>query len=254
MRREYIDSMPDLHATWLSHLRRQQQRWMDALPSQCAVCGRWPGPRICRDCHARWAQHKHRCHSCALPLPALVSLCGNCLKQPPRLKRCTAALDYAYPWQNLITRYKFQADLGLARSLGRLMASHPDVREQLRACDVLLPMPASAQRVRERGFDHSLLLARSLSEQYDRPLPLLSEAVQRQHLELPQHASSREQRLRQLRGIFSLAPARQALVKGREILLLDDVMTTGASLDALAGSLLSAGAASVSAVVLARTP
>ena len=56
MRREYIDSMPDLHATWLSQLglrfRRQQQNWLSALPSQCAVCGRWPGPRICHDCRA----------------------------------------------------------------------------------------------------------------------------------------------------------------------------------------------------------
>lgn len=254
MRREYIDSMPDLHATWLSHLQRQQQRWLDALPSQCAVCGRWPGPRICHDCQTRWARQKHRCQSCALPLPSLVSLCGSCLKQPPRLKRCTSVLDYAYPWQDLITRYKFQADLGLARSLGRLMAGHPEVREQLRACAALLPMPASDERVRERGFDHCLLLARALCAQYDTCLPLLSGVVRRRHLELPQHASSREQRLRQLRNVFSLDPARKALIEGQAILLLDDVMTTGATLDALARCLLSAGAASVSAVVLTRTP
>jgi ComF family protein len=254
MRREYIDSMPDLHATWLSHLRRQQQRWLDALPSLCAVCGRWPGPRICHDCHARWAGQKHRCHGCALPLPSLVSLCGSCLLQPPRLQRCISVLDYAYPWQDLITRYKFQADLGLARSLGRLMAGHPEVRELLRTCGPLLPMPTSSERVRERGFDHCLLLAHALSEQYDRPLPLLNGAVQRKHLERPQHASSREQRLRRLRDVFSLVPARRPLIEGQDIVLLDDVMTTGATLDALARCLLSAGAASVSAVVLARTP
>lgn len=254
MRREYIDSMPNLHATWLSHLRRQQQRWLDILPSQCAICRRWPGPRICHDCQSRWASLRHRCHCCALPLPALVSLCGSCLKKPPRLQHCAAVLDYSYPWQELITRYKFRADLGLVRSLAKLMAQHPEVREQLRACDVLLPMPASTQRVRERGFDHGLLLAQSLGAQSDTQHSLLIGAVQRQHRPLPQHASSREQRLRQLRGVFSMTPRQRLRIEGQKILLLDDVMTTGATLDALASSLLLAGASSVSAVVLARTP
>lgn len=253
MRREYIDSMPDLHATWLSRLRHQQQSWLDALPSQCAVCGRWPGPRICHDCQMRWTPSFHRCQTCATPLPALVCACGACLKQPPRLKRCTAVLNYAYPWQDLITRYKFQADLGLVRSLGRLLATHTEVQEQLQSCDALLPMPASLERIRERGFDHSLMLARTLVRQSGIQLPVLAQAIQRKHLTLPQHASTREQRLRQLRGIFSLAPSAQKSIAGRKILLLDDVMTTGATLDALASCLLAAGAASVCAVVLART-
>ena len=261
MRREYIDSMPDLHATWLSQLRqrlrlrfrRQQQNWLNALPSQCAVCGRWPGPRICHDCRARWVSRFHRCQTCAIPLPALVCTCGACLMQAPKLQRCTAALSYAYPWQDLITRYKFQADLGLARSLGRLMASHPEVKEQLQACDVLLPVPTTSQRIRERGFDHSLLLARALAGQSGIKRPVLTQVVQRKHLELAQHSSTREQRLRQLRGVFSLAPAQTKQVAGRHILLIDDVMTTGATLDALASCLLTAGAASVCAVVLDRT-
>ena len=255
MRREYIDSMAHLHATWLSHLlqrlHRQQQHWLDALPSQCAVCRRWPGPRICSDCQTRWARPRHRCQGCALPLPALVSLCGNCLKKPSRLKRCTAVLDYGYPWQDLIASYKFRADLGLVRGLSKLMIQHPEVREQLRFCEALLPMPSSAQRVRERGFDHILLLAQSVSDQYG--TPLLNNALQREHLKLPQHASSREQRLHQLCGMFHLASEQKVGIEGRHLLLLDDVMTTGATLDAAADCLLSAGAASVSAVVLART-
>jgi hypothetical protein len=106
--------------------------------------------------------------SAQAPLPQLCPAAagsGQPLRQLPQATTPTQALHrragLCLPWQNLITRYKFQADLGLVRSLGRLMASHPEVREQLRACDALLPMPASAQRVRERGFDHSLLLARS---------------------------------------------------------------------------------------------
>lgn len=253
MRREYIDSMPDLHATWLSRLRRQQQIWLDALPSQCAVCGRWPGPRICHDCQARWATRFHRCPTCATPLPALVSACGACLKQPPRLRRCTAVLDYAYPWQDLITSYKFRADLGLARSLGHLLASHPEVQEQLRTCNALLPVPTTNQRIRERGFDHCALLAQALARQSGMHRPVLTQVVERKHRAQAQHVSTREQRLRQLRGAFSLAPEQTGQIAGSHILLIDDVMTTGATLDALASCLLAAGTSSVSAVVLART-
>ncbi|MBV8249633.1 MAG: ComF family protein [Comamonas sp.] len=254
MRREYIDSMPDLHATWLSRLRQQRNLWLDRLPSQCAVCGRWPGPRICADCRARWAPMTPRCRTCAMPLPAPATSCGACLRQAPRLSRCTAVLDYGYPWQELITRYKFRADLGLARSLGRLLAEHPEVREQLQACDALLPVPASDARLRERGFDHSGLLARAMLQQTQNGPPLLAHALRRRHLDLPQHASSRAQRLRQLRGVFAVQPAQQSRLAGRHLLLLDDVMTTGATLDALADCLLAAGAASVAALVLARTP
>ncbi|WP_255576167.1 ComF family protein [Comamonas sp. Y33R10-2] len=196
----------------------------------------------------------HRCQTCAIPLPALICTCGACLKQPPKLQRCTSVLSYAYPWQDLITHYKFQADLGLARSLGRLLASHPEVTEQLLACDALLPVPTSSQRIQERGFDHSLLLARALAKQTSIKRPVLTNVVQRKHLELAQHASKREQRLRQLRGVFSIEPAQVKQVANRHILLIDDVMTTGATLDALASCLLAAGAASVCAAVLARTP
>ena len=253
MRREYIDSMPDLHATWLSRLRRQRHFWLDALPSLCAVCHRWPGPRICLDCRMRWAPQTHRCQTCALPLPDSASSCGACLKHPPRLERCSAALDYAYPWQDLITRYKFQADLGLVRSLGRLMAEHTEIHQQLQRCDALVPVPASAERLRERGFDHTLLLAQSVARQAGNP-PVLGHVVQRQHIQLPQHSSSRAQRLRQLHGVFSLKSGQPPDIAGRKLLLLDDVMTTGATLNALAACLLSGGAASVSAIVLARTP
>ena len=253
MRREYIDSMPNLSATWLSALRQQRRAWLDALPSQCAVCHRWPGPRICKDCSLRWAAITHRCQTCAMPLAATASVCGACLRHPPPLQQCIAVLDYAYPWQEVIGRYKFQSDLGLVRSLSRLLAENAEVQHLLHNCDALLPVPASDTRLRERGFDHTRLLAASLLAQSDSALPLLTHAVQRQHIAQSQHASTRAQRLRQLRGAFSLLPGQQAVIEGRHLMLLDDVMTTGATLNALADCLLRAGAASVSAVVLART-
>lgn len=251
MRREYIDTMPNLAATWLSRLGLPAQA-LPAMPSQCAVCGRWPSLRICPDCRKRWMPQVHRCSRCALPLPSQALECGACLKHPPHLSHCVAVLDYGYPWQKLITRYKFEGDLGLTHSLAHLIGTHEQALHCLQGSDALLPVPASAARVRERGFDHMDLLARSLVRQTGYSAPILSRAVQRRHVDLPQHSASRQQRLRQLRGVFSLHADATSQIAGKRILLLDDVMTTGATLDALAICLLDAGAASVCALALAR--
>lgn len=250
MRREYIDSMPDLHATWLSRLSRPWNAVLDALPSQCAICRRWPAARFCADCLARWSQPVPRCSLCARHLEGGAAVCGACLKQPPRLKHCIAVLDYAYPWQNVIARYKFHGDTGLAHGLGRLIFSHPQVEQVLDGSDLLLPVPASDQRLRERGFDHTLLLARALHP----PIPVWHRAVERRHTLQSQHELGRAQRLRHLQKAFAVAPDFSSRIRGRHVALLDDVMTTGATLDALAGCLLQSGAAGVSALVLCRTP
>lgn len=254
MRREYIDSMPNLHATWLWQLRRQWDGVLRALPSQCALCRRWPGERLCADCRARWASTSHRCLRCALHLPAPTPLCGACLRQPPALAACVAAVDYAYPWQQLIGDYKFRADTGQARSLSLLLAEHAPAQQLLQRCDALIPMPCSARRLRERGFDHILLLARALTRLQPCSPMILSNTIKRQHTAMPQHSLGRQQRLRQLRGAFQVQAAHAESIKNQHLLLLDDVMTTGATLDALANCLLQTGAASVSALVIARTP
>lgn len=251
MRREYIDTMPNLAATWLSRLGLPMQA-LQAVPSQCAVCGHWPSPRICMDCRKRWIPHVHRCSRCALPLPSQAMECGACLRHPPRLSRCIAVLDYGYPWQKLITRYKFEGDLGLTRSLAHLISTHEQALKCLQHSDALLSVPASAPRIRERGFDHMDLLIRSLMGQTGCNAPVLTGSIQRRHVDLPQHSANRQQRLRQLRGVFSLGTDAASQISGKRILLLDDVMTTGATLDVLAMCLLDAGAASVSALVLAR--
>lgn len=250
MRREYIDSMPNLHATWLSRLNQHCSAILEALPSQCAICRRWPGPRFCDDCLARWSQAASRCSLCARQLAGGARICGACLKQPPRLSHCIAGLDYAYPWQNVIARYKFRADTGLSRGLGRLLASHPSAQQMLNGCDALLPVPASDQRLRERGFDHTLLLARAMEP----PIPIWHRAVERRHTPQPQHELGRAQRLRHLQKAFVITAGYKARICGKRIALLDDVMTTGATLDALADCLLKAGAADISALVLCRTP
>lgn len=259
--------MPNLPATWLSQGRRAPKRraplrcepmrraldgLIDALPSQCAVCSLWPARRLCADCCARWATATPRCQLCAIAVPAGVKVCGACLRGPAPLSICLAAVDYAYPWHRVIADFKFRGDTGLARSLAALMLQSPQACEQLARCDALVPMPLSPQRLCERGFHQTLLLARALARQ--QPVQILAAAAERRHTGTPQHDLARAQRLRQLRTAFAVAPDQRSRIEGRRLLLLDDVMTTGASLHALAQCLRRAGAAEVGALVLARTP
>jgi ComF family protein len=220
-----------------------------ALPSQCAVCHAWPAQPVCEACVARFAQPRPRCRTCALPLPDGLERCGACIREKPPLDLCLAAVAYEYPWSGLIADFKFGARPGWAQALALLMRSTPWAEPALEAAHLVLPMPLARQRLRERGFNQALELALRLA-------PAKTDATMLLRLrETPaQSALAREARQRNVRGAFGLAAGRVAEVAGRRMLLVDDVMTSGASLYAAAQVLRDAGAAHVAALVLARTP
>ena len=227
---------------WLSRLRP----W---LPSQCLICQRWPGASLCADCLARWAQPVHRCRLCALALPLPAQVCGQCLRQPPAQALCLAAVDYAYPWQQLLGDFKFRGHTALAWQLSELLRSHPEISALLQREPLLIPVPLSAQALRQRGYDQTALLARALA-----PRLVLHDAVERQASPLPQHQLTRSQRLRAMRGQFSMRAGALPRLAGQLVVVLDDVVTTGATISALAQCLRQAGAREVAAIVVARTP
>ena len=155
---------------------------------------------------------------------------------------------YAYPWAGLISQFKFQEHTGWARSLATLLRSAPWVEPALEQADCVLPMPLSAQRLQQRGYNQTLVLARALE-----PSKVRADVLLRVKDTAPQSSLPREHRLLEVAGAYALEPALAHTLQGQRCVLLDDVMTTGASLHAAARVLRRAGAAHITALVLART-
>lgn len=224
------------------------RRLLDALPSQCMVCRSWPARPVCEACVGRFAQPLSRCLGCALPTPAGVRRCGACLIAPPPLDDCLAAVDYAYPWSTLIVDFKFHAQAGHAQALALLLRSAPWVEPALEAADTVLPMPLSHRRLQERGFNQALLLAGQIAPGKCRPDLLL-----RVRDTAPQSSLPRTERQVNVRDAFAVEPLKAGVLQGSRVVLVDDVMTSGASLHAAARTLRQAGAQHITGLVIART-
>lgn len=233
---------------WLSGISGRLSGAARAVPSQCDFCRSWPARRVCDACAERFAQPRHRCATCGLPVPESVRQCGECLVRPPPLSACVAAVDYGYPWSEALTGFKFRADPGWADSLALLLRSTPWAEPLLDAADMVVPVPLAPARLRERGFNQSALLAQALAPGKTESRTLL----RRRHAEA-QSTLSRAERLRNLQGAFAVDPARAGRLAGKCVVLVDDVMTTGATLYAAAAVLHGAGAREVGALVVART-
>lgn len=221
------------------------------LPSQCAVCHGWGEQRLCADCLTRFAAERHRCRRCALETSNGTVECGACLRDPPPYAATFAAVDYSHPWDGLITHFKFHAALDLAPAMAaRLVAAVRRSGAQLP--ELLLPVPLSTARLRERGFNQAWELARRVG----RALACRAEA--RLLLRIKNHphqlALPLEQRAANVRGAFAVEPLRAAELPGRNIALIDDVMTSGATAAEATRVLLQAGAHTVQVWVVARTP
>ena len=174
--------------------------------------------------------------------------CARCTRRPPALAACFAAVDYDYPWTDCIASLKFSGKPGWAGPLAALLMNTPGAREQLGACDHVLPMPLSDRRLRERGFNQALVLARCMA-----PTRTQADWLLRIRDTPAQHTLDRAARLANVRAAFAVDPLRVPSIAGRHLALVDDVMTSGASMEEAARQLLAAGAARVSGFVIART-
>ena len=230
-------------------------------PSLCAVCHGWGTQRVCADCVMRFAVAVPRCTGCALQVPAGVARCGACLTDPLPFERSVAAVDYAYPWDSLISHFKFHGALDLAPALAHGLADAVDRSDAARRIDtasplqppsLLLPVPLSDARLRERGYNQAWELARRVARLLRCPADarLLLRVRDTPH----QLAFPPAQRAGNVRAAFAVEPRRSAELRGRSVALVDDVMTTGATAAEIARVLLQAGAAQVQVWAVARTP
>ncbi len=228
------------------------------IPSQCAVCRRWPSAPVCQACMVRFGQPVRRCRTCALELPAEHprTQCNRCAHEPFGLDACFAALPYAFPWSELVSRYKFDSQTGWATFMASTLVGQTAMRDflgQLTPEDWLLPLPLSTERLAWRGFNQAWELTRALQRQSTCRATADASLLLRIRHTRPQSELKRSARLDNLKGAFAVEPLRAAEVKGRRVVLVDDVMTSGASLLTAASVLRQAGASQVSAVVLTRT-
>lgn len=224
------------------------QRISRHIPSQCAVCHAWPSHPVCEDCVATFAQPANRCPTCALVVPAGVRQCGACIVTPPPLDACLVAVPYAYPWSGLVADFKFKQHPGWARTFAQLLRAAPWVEPALDAADLLIPMPLSRQRLQQRGYNqaHGLACAVDASK--------VAHGVLLRMLDTPpQRTLSRNERLCAVQHAYAVDPLQTHRINQRRVVLVDDVMTTGASLHSAARALRQAGAAHITALVLART-
>ena len=237
---------------------------MPDVASQCAVCHGWPARQVCDSCVARFSPMRTRCTACALALPADLTMgerrhpgvCAECLVQPPPVNATLVAVDYAYPWSELLTRYKFGNRPGWAAFFAALLLEATAVRSAfaaLRPGDFILAMPLSAQRLQSRGFNQAWELASALASQSGSQGDAAPDMLLRVKHTQPQTELRREARLANVKGVFQLDPLRAPAVAGRQVILVDDVMTSGASLFTAASVLRAAGAVHVAAVAIART-
>ncbi len=218
------------------------------LPSQCALCRAWPARAVCDACVARFGEPRPRCATCAIGVPPGLPQCGACVAEPPPLDACHAAVTYAWPWAGCIASFKFGAAPGWAGTFATLLRSTPWVEPALDRCDLVLPMPLSRQRLRERGFNQALEIARRLASGRTDATLLLRVRDTR-----PQTSLDRADRQANVQGAFAVDPLRADVLRGCDVVLVDDVMTSGASLFAAARILRQAGAARVTALAVART-
>ncbi|UXH77680.1 ComF family protein [Roseateles amylovorans] len=225
-------------------------RW----PGECPLCRRWCRDTLCADCRHRFdAPPPARCRTCALRLPtgATIARCGHCLRRPPPLDRCIAAQDYLFPWDRLLQAFKFQERLALAPVLADRLhqaLDHEHARDPLRPPDLILPIPLSDSRLRERGYNQSQLIGQTLARR--RQCRLCVHSLIRVRDTGHQARLSLAERRGNLRGAFAVVRP----VRGLRVAVLDDVMTSGATVFEAAATLRRAGAAEVHAWTVARTP
>lgn len=193
-----------------------------------------------------------QCECCGLPLEfstlAGTQLCGACILHPPSYTHARAIFRYEGIGAKLVTRLKYADKTYTVPTLAQWLQRAGS--QMLSQADMLIPVPIHPYRLLRRRFNQSLLLARALSK--SSAIPVVANALIRTRHTKPQAGLTRRQRLHNVKGAFAVPSEREGLIKGKHAVVVDDVMTTGATIAACSEALLHAGAQNVSVLTLAR--
>ena len=216
-----------------------------ALPQRCVLCDASSAEaQICAACDADLPYASSaRCLVCAVPLPQ-AEICGECLRTPPVFNSAQAVFDYAYPVDGLLAAYKFSGQLSLASLFAQKIVTRLDCES---LPDVIFPMPLHPTRLKQRGFNQALEIARDVGRKLS--IAVDSVGCERVRATPAQVGLTREERLKNMRGAFHCANN----FAGKRIAIIDDVMTSGASANALSKQLRELGAAEIQLWLVART-
>lgn len=218
-------------------------------PPRCTLCGQsgQKGLDLCAGCEGDLLLNDNFCEHCAEPLPRELSqpaLCGACLKQPPAFDACVAPFLYGFPVDRMIQGLKYRGDLVYGRVLGELLARHL-VRRRTRP-ELVIPVPLASMRYRERGFNQSRELALPVCKALG--LKLRSDLVVRHRETREQAGLDRSERLTNTQRAFALTGSLTA----RHVAIIDDVVTTGSTVNELSKVLRAAGAEWIEVWAVAR--
>ena len=230
----------------LANFGARLQRWL--LPLRCLLCGA-PGANgadLCADCASELPRNVSCCARCALPLALPAALCGECQRRLPPWDAAWAPFRYAWPLDRLESRFKFGRDLAAGRVLAAQWQTQP---RTLELPALILPVPLHQGRLRQRGYNQALELAAPLAKAFG--VLIRPDLLQRIRATPAQTELDAVTRRRNLRGAFAL---REGATLPAHVALVDDVMTTGATLAECARVLRRAGVQRIDVWALARAP
>lgn len=211
----------------------------------CALCAApSEGAVVCAACDASLPRPGEQCARCAVELPQ-GAICGQCLRRAPSFDAALAAFEYRFPVDRVIRRFKYAGDLALGRWLALALAQRVAAEAPP---DLVVAPPLAPPRLRERGFNQALEIAKVVARRVNVRCAL--DGLKRSRETAPQPGLGRRERLANLRRAFRC----ELELHGEHVAVVDDVMTTGATAEALARALKAAGAARVTIWAVARTP
>lgn len=237
----------------LSHLFTKLMSWV--LPVNCVFCGLRTDakqPNICPECTADLPWLENTCARCGLPLPSTTgvqAICGRCLQEPPPYQQLHTLFSYQFPVDQLVMRLKFQQQFTYARLLGELLAAHCAEYYTTAAAlpAMLLPMPLHSRRLRQRGFNQAVELARPVARRL--AIPIGYGYVKRVKYTEPQMELPLALRAQNVQRAFAVSPR----LAGLHVAIIDDVITSGHTVHALALALRDVGVSRIDVWGIART-